>query len=253
MATHILSLPIEIHTHIAGFIERAVDLRSFFCACSAFWAVVSYDPAFLVKAKERVTYRHAYYYKNDRNHPSRIYYARRDGALQGPCYGYYANGHIEYEEYYVDGKKEGEQRFYRANCDFPTDIRCYRAGKEWGTHRSYYLNGGLCCIMEMVDDRIEGPCCTWLKDGTPESQCFIQDGNYVGFCYNWSKKGWLESICYYQDGKIEGEAFFYTEDGLHKRVKCERGREVSAEFFTKGELTGYVEYAGGNVAMPADD
>jgi antitoxin component YwqK of YwqJK toxin-antitoxin module len=93
--------------------------------------------------------------------------------------GYYPTGELMYEVFKINGKKNGEEKWYDYKSGQLREIIPYVDGKINGIYKYYYKNGRLKEIITFMDDKKNG-----------EYKLYYEDGQ-------------LNMICYYVDDELE--------------------------------------------------
>jgi antitoxin component YwqK of YwqJK toxin-antitoxin module len=88
---------------------------------------------------------------------------------------WYGNGQLWSQEFYRDGKLEGERKVWHENGQLLFQ-EFYRDGKEEGERKSWYGNGQLRFQEFYRDGKWEGECKVWYENGQLWSQIFYRNG-----------------------------------------------------------------------------
>jgi antitoxin component YwqK of YwqJK toxin-antitoxin module len=83
--------------------------------------------------------RYDYYNSNIKKSKGLMRVSKNGELLTGIVFGKYNNGQLEFEESYVNGKKEGEHKYYNKK-GMPTLVILYENDNESSLHRIKYKN-----------------------------------------------------------------------------------------------------------------
>lgn len=100
---------------------------------------------------------------------------------------YYANGILESEKQYNNGKEEGLSKFYRENGSLQA-IVTYKSGKQEGLGKFYRANGNLEMAVLFKNGLRNGLSKGYHQNGNLEYEIIYKNGKVIsGYLY--SKKG----------------------------------------------------------------
>ena len=127
----------------------------------------------------------------------------KSGMLNGKCVGYYENGKIQSETYWVNGKQEGTWKIYYPNGTLK-QTSSWKAGKENGPEINYHENGKI----ESEGNFVMGKLVGWFKEYDKEGRLETQY-DYVYHSKAKNGKTVNQHIAYDKGGNIIPEESHY--------------------------------------------
>jgi antitoxin component YwqK of YwqJK toxin-antitoxin module len=135
----------------------------------------------------------------------------RDGALDGRYREWHPNGQLALEGSYDRDLRDGGFTLYD-EAGHKRSYEEYRRGVQHGKAQVWWPNGRLMLDAAYVDGKRHGPAVTYFENGRKQTEGVFEHGEFDG---KWT--GW------YEDGSLQKIAVF------------EEGREISREFFPRGD------------------
>lgn len=132
---------------------------------------------------------------------------------------WYADGNPELQQFYRDGKLEGERKFWYPNGRLGL-LQFYRNGKREGRSRLWYINGQLESDESYQNGKVEGKSIMyWQTSGWPGEQRFYRNGTQEGEHRGWNREnGTLEYHHFIQNENIKWN-FSIKKKAIFIRIK----------------------------------
>jgi antitoxin component YwqK of YwqJK toxin-antitoxin module len=143
---------------------------------------------------------------------------------------YFASGKKMAEGIYLDEKRDSLWRFF---SEFDGDLlseEFYKNGKKEGEHKTYYPGKGVAELVTWKNGLREGPWIQYYSDGTIKMRASNKNNNKEGMIEVFSETGGLLIRGYYKEGDPDGIWLYY--DSKNKQIKKEiydKGAMVSSE------------------------
>ena len=102
----------------------------------------------------------------------------RNGKVNGWSRGWFENGKVEVEEYFVDGVSQGTRRRWFDNGQRRSEAQIDH-GKLSGLFVEWYDNGQKAVEMTMVDGKPDGVAQSWHRTGALKSRTTLKVGDIL--------------------------------------------------------------------------
>lgn len=118
-----------------------------------------------------------------------------------------------FEEFYINGKLEGERKIYNSN-DQLWRHEFYRNGQLEGEYKSWHENGRPDTREFYRNGQLEGKMEEWYINGNIRMYAFYREGKREGISKKWHDTGGLLEKESYLNGEREGARKVWSTDGL---------------------------------------
>ncbi|MFZ5554622.1 MAG: toxin-antitoxin system YwqK family antitoxin [Bacteroidota bacterium] len=156
-----------------------------------------------------------------------------------PCSENDAPNQLAWENYYVDGKKDGTWIFYFDDGMIKKE-ESYKEDKKDGTFKEYFK--GTTQLKSEINykaDYLDGVYKMFYEDGKPFIEANYKQGKEEGEQLTYHKNGNIASIKKYKNTKPEGTWRTYYDDGKDKSVAAYVNGKKNGEhkeFYREGQL-----------------
>jgi antitoxin component YwqK of YwqJK toxin-antitoxin module len=125
---------------------------------------------------------------------------------------WFSNGQKEYEEFYVNGKRNGlsQQWDNQGFLLYQTELV---NGEKHGVNKEWCRNGTLKLDVCYQHNVLHGLKRTWYEDGKLKSEQMYVSGKRHGSGKQWYESGQLRMTCSYLDDKLDGLQQAWTQNG----------------------------------------
>lgn len=141
-----------------------------------------------------------------------------EGIKHGLEKVYHNNGKIAFTVNNIQGKRDGELRWYDQQGNF-LEVMPYVMGKRHGTNKFYFPNSKLKSEATYVDDKKEGSEKYYFNTGKLASEVTFKNGKKEGIEKEYNEDGTLKSDVTYINGYKENDKRWYDKNG--KVIKTE--------------------------------
>lgn len=147
------------------------------------------------------------------------------------------NGNKLSEGVYIDGKRDGEWKYYAVN-GYLSSTENYKDGVLEGKYTSYHPSGKVKSEYTYKEDKLDGLYKYYYINGTLERQGYYVDGQEQGYWYYYQEDGTLSEVDYYLNGEQTGKQVSYSVNGKkYKEEIIKDGYLVQLSYFdTLGKL-----------------
>lgn len=167
------------------------------------------------------------YYDN-----GKIYWTKKLVNGTGWNYWYYRNGQISDQNYYLNGKTNGEVKIWFENGQIK-EISNWKEGIQDGMYQTYYENGQPQEKVNWINDKRDGKSERWHENGQKSEVMFFKLGIEDGEVLQWYPNGNKKSILKFISGQVDGKGTSFFENG---KIKAEG-------FYKDGKRNGmFIEY-----------
>lgn len=138
---------------------------------------------------------------------------------------FYCNGSIMSDVWYINGKRQGAERYWKRNGKLQRSCE-YKNNFLHGQYRSWYENGILKRSCDYEGSIRHGKCLSWYKNGNIRQFYEYRYGKRHGYYTHCDVNGNIRYIYEYRYGKRHG---YYSRYDVNGNV-CQHGR------YKKGKL-----------------
>ena len=103
-------------------------------------------------------------------------------------YSYFANGQLEYEAEYLNGKLDGMSRNWSINGELLSQAE-YSNGNPHGIWKTYHFNGSMMSEVNYFHGKMHGIEKWYHENGTIKSEQVYDYGNPIGKPIRWKQDG----------------------------------------------------------------
>ncbi len=180
--------------------------------------------------------RFEYYYKLIDENQNNVLYKEEfyiDGKKSGQNKVYHRNGNVHYDENYVDGKLEGERKLYYYTGKIKLKAN-YKNGKPAGNYTWYFENGNVKKQYFYNSNGLQdGLNKEFYDDGSIHREIFYVNGKKDGISKSYYKDGKKLYEGKYEAGNIVEGSTWYKDGSIAIYVDSEKVEEYSPEGFLK--------------------
>lgn len=141
-----------------------------------------------------------------------------EGIKHGLEKVYHNNGKIAFTVNNIDGKRDGELRWYDQQGNF-LEVMPYKMGKRHGINKLYFSNGKLKSQVNYINDHKEGVEKEYFNTGKIASEVTFKNGRKEGVEKEYNEDGTLHSDVNYIHGYKEDEKRWYDKNGKVIRIE----------------------------------
>ena len=160
----------------------------------------------------------------------------KSGKSEGTCTFYYKNKKIKRICTYINDLLDGVSTFYneeggvsstlsfKAGEPVGNEIDYYKSGKllsemsKDGAGKFYYESGKLMSEGKCKNYKLDGPCKSFLENGTLEWDEYFVDGLREGLNIKYHDNGKVLAKVYYKEDNIQGLIIFNSRSGIWESV-----------------------------------